>query len=214
MTTERDPMLDELGAGPGKEKVSLVSADPEIATEKKNRKDPLEVAAEVRRSSAAKEKTAKEKELRGYAVTVTGEYLAPAKDSPGRKVKMPYTVTAKVKTLDGALSTIVKYLLTDLIKKDHPEMTSVYTHHMVKAEPLAKDMPESTNLQYMPLKRLLEFVRDYSVPVDPANYPDDEGVTLRASVIDWKQNPKDFEKREALRVEEMKKKAELAELNK
>jgi hypothetical protein len=206
---EHDLLGDLAGATPEpalakakKEKVKITRVEPAPTKEA----DPLET------STAA---TASAIPTNGYRVTLKGFYLSAAKEIPGRKVKLPYELAVNVKKLEGALSLIKNHLLDKALAKRYPDFISTYTHEIVKAEPLSKDTPESGNLQFMSIPRLLEYIRTNGVPVDPKNYPTakDEGAALRKTVIDYALNPLGFAEREKQRVADMKIAAELEEMN-
>jgi hypothetical protein len=207
MIKNEDPMMGELlGDAPAK----ITSTDPDIkkAAEAK-KKDPLELATKNEKKDTPP--------VKGYAVTLKGHYFAQAKESPGRKLKMPYTVTVNVKTLDGAQGAIKKYLLDKVLTAKFPDFVSTYTYDIVDAKPLSADTPESNNLQYMALKGLLNHVAANNIPIDPSTYSthtSDGLIAFRRSVIDYTLNPLGFKEREARRVEDMAKTKELEELNK
>lgn len=175
-------------------------------------KDPLEIKEPVA-PSPVKSMDAKHSTKvggKGFAVTVRGEYYAPA-DVAGKKVKRPYSVTVNLPHLTGALSLIKNHLLLPAIKAKHPEALGFHTHEIEKAVPLSPETSESSNIQYMSMDRLRRYVEDHNVPVEVADYSD--VVDLRSAVVDYTLNPKGFEEREKLRQAERKQKAELAALN-
>jgi hypothetical protein len=200
-----DPMLAELAGEPA---ASIVKTDPEIATAAAEKKvDPLELAAP---------EAAKKTPLKGYAVTISGHYLAPALESPGRKIQKAYTEVFNVKTLEGAQGMIKKYLLDKRLAEKYPDFVSSYTYDIVDTKPLSNDTPESRNIQYMSEKILLAHIADANIPIDVDMYcPKTPAglMALRRSVIDFTLNPKDFAQREAKRVEEIKIQRDLESLN-
>lgn len=180
--------------------------------------DPLD-AANHAISLTAEEKAAKDKAdmkargVKGYKVTVAGDYYAPLPGGDGRKkTKKPYEISFNLATVDKALSIIVGRLLDKGLKKKYEDYDTHRTCEITKVETLSADTPEPTNLKFMAEDRLLRYIEDHKVPVDPKNYAGDVPA-LRRSVIDFVQNPKDFESREKRRLEDMKIDADLAKLN-
>jgi len=149
---------------------------------------------------------------KGYKVMVQGEYYASAGDGGKGKVKKSYEAAFNLPSLDSALGIIKGRLLNKALAKKYADFTSVRTHIIVSATPLTPDTPQPTNLQFMSVDRLIRFVEDTPVPLDPKTYPAD-GIELRAAIIDFVQNPVGFAEREKARVLSMKKDAELAALN-
>lgn len=201
-STPQDDLMAELnGTGAG---VTLIDA-PEHA----DMSDPLEVKAPAGPKSAVAKLAATAKPgLKGYAVTVRGEYFAPSKDQAGKKIKLPYTVVVNVPVLTGALSTIRKHLLTPALLKLDPLCSGPRTYEIVDARPLSAEMPENTNIQFMPREALEAHIKHVKAPIDPKQYPD--VTVLRAALIDFTVNPAGFEEREA---EKQVKRAELNALN-
>lgn len=158
----------------------------------------------------------KAKGIKGYKVTVRGDYYAPLPGGKGReKMKKPYEVSVNLASTDKALSIIIGRLLDKAMKRKYPDYESHRTCEIFKVEPLSEDTPESTNLQYMSDERLLRYIEDHKVPVDPKAYgTNPEGImALRRSVIDFVQNPSGFKAREERRMKDLQTDAELAELN-
>lgn len=194
-----DALLAELNGGAVVETVDPIPAKEEVS---------LEVAAPAAPKSTATTPPGLKK---GYAVTVSGHYFAAAKESPGKKLKMPYTVTAVLPTLEAALSRIKHFLLDGLIKAKYKDFVSVYTHEIISASPLTNDTPESNNLQFMSEAKLKAFIEEAKAPIDPSAYP--SVVELRKAVIDFKLNPVGFEAREGKRLATLTEGAALAKLN-
>lgn len=165
--------------------------------------DPLDVKPEPAKAP---------RDAKGYRVAVRGEYFAFAPGGGREKVKKPFNAAFNLPSLDGALGVIRGRLLDKYLNKKYTDFVSARTCCIVSATPLSDATPESTNLRYMPAERLLRYIEDHKVPIDPALYGEDE-AGLRASVIDFVQNPKGFPEREARRVDSMKADRALAELN-
>jgi hypothetical protein len=207
-----DDLMAELN-GDTTTKISNVDVMPETP-----RPDPLVVAPTVAPSPAVKLDAAHSTAAggKGYAVTVKGEFYAPAKDAPGKKITKPYEVTINLPSLDmdgqGALSVIKNKLLDQVLRKKHAQdgYLGFRSHEIVKAVPLGNS-PAVAHLQYMDRAALEKFIADNRVPILPALYPD--VAQLRQSVMDYAQNPKNFEKREAERQADLKQRAELLALN-
>lgn len=187
--------------------------------------DPLDAAnhelALTAEQKATKAKAdMKAKGIKGYSVTVRGDYYAPLPGGKGReKMKKPYEISFNLASMDKALSIIVGRLLDKGMKKKYPDYESHRTCEIVKSEPLTEDTPESTNLKYMSEERLLRYIADHKVPVNSKAYlgragdPAEGLMALRRSVIDFVQNPEGFAAREERRMKDMATDAELAALN-
>ena len=203
------------------------AATPEEAKElaaaaEEAKQDPLAVKAPKKKTAAQRvkdkalaEATAKGTAIRGYAVTLEGEYLVPAIESPGKKVKKPYRITVNVPELEGALSTIKNKLLDKVLKMKYPGYLTYVTHEIVEAKPLTADTPPAANVAYMTLEQLQAHVRAIGArecPIDLAAYGDDV-KNLRAAVVDWTLNPKGFEAREERRLASIKEDRALEALN-
>lgn len=147
---------------------------------------------------------------KGYRVTVEGNYYAPAKDAPGKKVVKPYKVEVNLPQLDGALSVIKSKLLPIVLPKKYADYLGFQTHAITGYEAIG-GAPESNHLSLMKRPQLEQFVAQNSVPLSPAEYADTE--VLRAAVIDWTLNPKDFEKREAARQADRAETKKLLDMN-
>ncbi len=180
--------------------------------------DPLD-AANHEISLTAEEKAERAREemkargVKGYKVTVAGDYYAPMPGGDGRKkVKKPYEISFNLASIEKALSLIVGRLLDKGLKKKYADYDTHRTCEIIKVETLSDDTPEPTNLKFMAEDRLLRYIEDHKVPVDPKNYSGDVAA-LRRSVIDFVQNPKDFAAREKRRLEDLKIDADLAKLN-
>lgn len=180
--------------------------------------DPLDAANhEIKLTAAEKaEKTRadmKARGVKGYKVTVAGDYYAPLPGGDGRKkVKKPYEVSFNLASVEKALSIIVGRLLDKGLKLKYPDYDTHRTCEIINVETLSDDTPEPTNLKFMAEDRLLRYIEDHRVPVDPKNYVGDVAA-LRRSVIDYVQNPKDFKTREERRLADLKMDADLAKLN-
>lgn len=146
----------------------------------------------------------------GYRVVVKGEYRAHI---PGDKAKMakPYEAAFNLPELKGALSVIKNKLLDNYLKKKYPDFASVRTQEIVDATPLDPRTPAPDSLLYMNFDALKTYARQARAPLNPSQYHD--VAHLRAALIDWKQTPKGFEKREAQRQAERKEDAALAAMN-
>lgn len=150
----------------------------------------------------------------GYAVKVRGFYFANNPEGKG-KVKKPYELVVNVAQLEAAGSTIKNKLLLPALKRKFPDAVRHRTFHIVSATPLSPEMAPVDSLQYMSREALESFARSSRVPVDlKAFAAGDVGTTqLRQSLIDFRQNPKDFAAREAERTKARLADAELSALN-
>ncbi len=213
--SQEDPLVAELR---GEKPIPGVSGIPGVTTlyapEQTFNEDPLETnpakaaPSHVQKSDA---KHATRNGGRGYAVTVAGQYYAPAETSMGRKVTKPYEITVNVPKLEGALSVIKNELLAPAIKRKHPDYLGYRTYNVIGARPLNAETPESSNLAFMTRAQLEAYASSNRVPVVPAHYPKIED--LRAAVVDYTLNPEGFAKREGAKQAERAQRAELAELN-
>jgi hypothetical protein len=201
------------------------AATPEEAKELANAKkeatvDPLAVLPKKKRSAAAaaEEKAAVEAakkgaSVRGYAVTVEGEYLVASKDVAGKKNKLPYSLTVNVRELEGALSTIKNKLLDKMLRMKYPGYLTYATHEIVDARPLTTDTPPAANVAYMTWDQLVALIREERMPISVSAYDDGDVKNLRAAVVDFRVNPTDFNLREERRLASLREDKELAALN-
>lgn len=214
---KEDDLLSELNgeASTPEEAKELADAAEEV------RRDPLALKPAKKKSAAQrlKEKavadaTAKGNAIRGYAVTLEGYYQVASAETPGKKMKKPYTITVNVPELDGALSTIKNKLLDKVLKMKYPGYLTYLTHEIVEARPLTTDTPPAANIAYMTLEQLCGHVAALGrqCPIDVTNYGDDV-KNLRAAVVDWTLNPKGFEEREERRLKSIREDRALEALN-
>jgi hypothetical protein len=213
MNTEQDPLLADLQGDPtlrGEQPDGPLPGDTTGIPE-----DPLDVRpkAAVSPVKAMDAKHSLAAGGKGYRVVVAGDYYSKSKD-PGRKADLArYELEFNLPSLDRALSLIVGKLLMPALVKKHPDAIRYRTHEIRSARPLSPETPESTNLQFMPFPGLQKFAREEHVPIDLKDPVYQDEKTLRVTLVDYVLNPKDFEKREALRREERKELAELAAMN-
>jgi hypothetical protein len=178
--------------------------------------DPLKVVPKIKKSAAKRleeEAVKVSGPLKGYAVTVRGLYTVPAADSPGKKVKKEYEITANVPTLEGALSTIKNKLLDKMLRMKYPGYVTFLTHEITDVRTLGANTPPADNVAYMNEADLASHIRMVRAPIIPSNYGGDV-VGLRAAVVDFTLNPKGFKDREEKRLADRKETAELEALNK
>ena len=180
--------------------------------------DPLDAANhELKLTAEEKETRAKAdmkaRGIKGYKVTVAGDYYAPLPGGDGRKkTKKPYEISFNLASVEKALSIIVGRLLDKGLRKKYADYDTHRTCEVTKVETLSDDTPEPTNLKFMAEDRLLRYIEDHRVPVNPKNYVNDVAA-MRRSVIDYVQNPNGFEAREKRRLEDLKMDADLAKMN-
>lgn len=200
-----------------------VAANPKEAAElaaaaKETTVDPLAVRAKKKTAvgkahdAAVSAAAAKGAALRGYAVTVEGEYLVASTEVQGKKNKCPYSVTVNVPALEGALSTIKNKLLDKVLKMKYPGYITFVTHEIVDAKPLTTDTPPPANVAYMGWDDLVNHVRAEKLPIKPADYGDNV-KELRRAVVDCVLNPTGFAEREKARLASLREDAELEALN-
>jgi len=221
---EENDLLSELNGEMGG--VTVEAATPEEARElaaaaKEAKVDPLDVAPPKRKSAAARatekakaDAAAKGTSIKGYAVTLEGDYLVASTEVPGKKMKKPYTITANLPSLEGALSVIKNKLLDKMLKMKYPGYITFTTHEIVDAKPLTADTPPAANIAYMTMGQLCSHIESRDIPIYDieATYGDDVKA-LRAAVVDYTLNPKGFVEREAARQAERKEDAALEALN-
>lgn len=215
---EENDLLAELNgdmpAAPNPKEAAELAAAAKEATV-----DPLAVKAKKKTAvakahdAAVANAAAKGAALRGYAVTVEGEYLVASAEVQGKKNKCPYKVTVNVPTLEGALSTIKNKLLDKVLKMKYPGYITYITHEIVEAKPLTTDTPPPANVAYMGWDELVAHVRAEKLPITPAAYGDNV-KELRRAVVDCVLNPSGFSEREASRLASIREDAELEALNK
>jgi hypothetical protein len=175
--------------------------------------DPLKVGPAAQQTAVkAFTAGAASRNVRGYAITVEGLYLAPSNEIMGKKTRKPYSLVVKLEKLDGALSTIKNKMLDKMLKHKYPDYVTYTTHEITRVEPMTPDTPPVDNVQFMDEAKLLSFIEFKKVPVSPKNYEGDV-KNLRAAVVDFLLNPKGFEEREAKRLVSIAEDRELAKLN-
>jgi len=214
MIYEADDLLAELNgvAATPKEGEELAAASASAKI------DPLVVRAPTKETATQKararaEATVGDNRLKGYAVTVEGMFSTASADTPGRKVKRPYVLTCNLPSLEGALSVIKNKLLDKMLTLKYPGYVTYLTHEIVDVKPLSANEPPSDNVAYMTEEQLISYVKSHKVPVDLPTYAGDV-KNLRAAVVDFILNPKDFTVREEKRVASVKEDRALEELNK
>jgi hypothetical protein len=202
-----------------------VAANPQEAKELANAEaeakiDPLAIVPKKRKSAvvlakelANKEAPARGTSIKGYAVTVKGDYSVASHDSPGKKLKKPYVLTVNLPALEGALSTIKNKLLDKMLKMKYPGYLTYLTHEIVEARPLSADTPPAANVAYMTFADLVSLIASERMPILPSNYEEGDVVNLRAAVVDFRLNPKGFEAREEKRLAGIKEDKALEALN-
>jgi len=214
---ENDDLLAELNGGTpatpkeGEELAAAKSAtahNPLVV-------DPLPPPSAVKKAEAAMKAAAGDNRLRGYKVTVEGFYSAPSVDTPGRKVKRPYAMEVNLPSLEGALSVIKNKMLDKVLKMKYPDYVTYLTHEITNVTPLTPDTPESNNVAFMSAAGLLNFIATRGVPLDlEKNYDNGKDIRgIRASVVDYLLNPKEFKKREEKRLAAAKVDRELEAMN-
>ena len=213
-TEDTDSLMAELNG---------VAATPQEAQELADAKDataanplivpPAKPLTAVQKAEAKARKIAGDNPLRGYAVTVEGDYAEASTDVPGKKVKRPYSIVVNLPHLEGALSTIKNKLLGKMLSMKYPGYITFLTHKIVNVKPLTPETPAPNNIAFMEEKQLKEFISSHDVPVSLGDYKDDL-PNLRAAVVDFMLNPKDFKKREEKRLVSIKEDRELEEMNK
>jgi hypothetical protein len=176
--------------------------------------DPLKVLPAEAKSAVARTQAAAQAKgpVKGYAVTVEGDYLTPSAEVPSKKVKKPYKITVNLTSLEGALSVIKNKLLDKMLKLKYPGYVTYSTHEITDVKTLSSDTPPVDNVAFMDRPKLLSFIEFRRVPVDVKAYGDDL-KNLRAAVVDFILNPKDFEKREEKRLKDLAETRELEKLN-
>jgi hypothetical protein len=191
---EDNDLLAELNgtAATPQEGVELANA------EKEAKHDPLAVPA-PKKKSAAKRAAEQGTAVKGYAITVEGDYAVASTEVPGKKMKKQYSITVNVPELEGALSTIKNKLLDKVLKMKYPGYLTYYTHEIVDTKPLTADTPPAANVAYMNLAQLQNHVRDQRLPIDVEKYGSDV-KNLRAAVVDCVLNPGGFVEREKKRL--------------
>lgn len=213
---QNDDLLAELNGGGG------VAATPQeakelAAAEEATKANPLIIApipkpSAIKRAEAKMSAAAGDNRLRGYAVTVEGNFSTPSVDTPGKKVKKPYSIVVNLPSLEGALSIIKNKMLDKMLKMKYPGYVTYLTHVITNVRPLTPDTPESNNIAYMTFEALCNFVKSREVPLDLTDYGNDVR-SLRAAITDWVLNPKDFVIREKKRLDEAKLQKELDAMN-
>lgn len=208
---EDSELLKELNG-----EAEITHEDPALT--KKEEKSPTDMSDEIKKAKTKKaskklnEKLQNEgKTIRGYKITVEGEYYEHSKEIKGKKNIAKYKIDVVLPSLEGALSVIKNKLLDKMLKMKYPGYSSFRTHVITDVVPLTNDMPESNDIQYMTEKRLHDFIAFKKLPIVVENYSTLN--ELREAVIDCVLNPKGFEKREEARLSERKQDKELMELN-
>lgn len=221
MENENDALLRELNGEapltPGTLSATITQPDGPLAAPAAG-KDRLDVTPAPQAPSLAGADKIHSKAAGGdgYAVKIRGTYTVRAPEGKGKVQKfyeltfnMPYLIHPR--TGASALGMIVGKLLNPKLKKIDPAAIHYRTHEVVSAEPLTPSTPPVNHLQFMDRARILQYIRDNDVPVNPAMYPD---ITeLREVVIEHKLNPEGFAEREKKRSESRADAAELLAMN-
>lgn len=192
MPKSNDPLLAEL-AGTGAELETLETPTPDVA-------DPMAVvpvpaadshvaAADAKHSTAAGGM--------GYSIRIRGQYYARMGEK--QKEIRSFERDVRLPSLDKALSVIRRKLLPTLLAKADPQFAALRVCEIVDVKPLSPTTPESQSLQFMGRDRLVAYIREYGVPLDPTLPDYKDTATLREAVMDHKVNPRGFEEREARR---------------
>lgn len=215
---EDNDLLSELNgdlpmASTPQEAKELAAAAKEATTDPLAIKPKKKTAAQKAHDAAKNAAAEKGTTLRGYAVTVEGEYLVASKEVQGKKNKEPYTITVNVPELEGALSVIKNKLLDKVLKMKYPGYITYMSHEIVGAKPLTTDTPPPANVAYMDLPALVAHVKSEGLPIDVRAYGEDV-KELRRAVVDAVLNPKGFKEREAARLASIAEDKALEELNK
>lgn len=181
------------------------------------KRDPLAVVVDghivvplAKKTSAAMKK--ENPGVRGYAVTVEGEYYVASVDFPGKKMKAPYKIVVNLPSIEGALSVIKHKLLDKMLKMKYTGYISYRTHEITAVSALTPDTPVVNNVAYMDLPSLISFIASREIPIAVEDYGGDV-KNLRDAVTDALLNPKDFKKREARRLADINETRELEKMN-
>jgi hypothetical protein len=215
-----DPLLAELQGLPSDPVSSLpgATAGVQVGPEANpdlfgpSKIDPLDVTDKAPESAVAA--SAKVHSIaaggKGYKVRVRGQYYVPASNGARGKITKEYALDFILPSVEKALVTIVTKLLRPALRKLDPASMGFRTHELVDVTPLG-GAPAPRHLALMDRKALEAHVAANDVPVKPEEYED--VTNLRDAVIDFTQNPKGFEAREAARQADRKEFAELKKLN-
>jgi hypothetical protein len=219
MTEQNDDLLAELNGNVMETAATPAEAEELAAAKKVTAHNPLIVEplpsmTAVAKAEAKMNAAAGDNRIRGYKVTVEGNYSAPSVDTPGRKVKRPYTIEVNLPSLEGALSIIKNKMLDKMLKVKFHDYITYLTHEITNVVPLTPDTPESNNVAYMSATGLLNFIATRGIPLDLRDYDDGRDIrSLRAAVTDYLLNTKDFKAREAKRLAAVKADRELEAMN-
>lgn len=152
--------------------------------------------------------------MRGFTVTVVGEYIARSGVLGNEKVARPYEIEGNIPTLHAALSIVKNKLLDPLLSKKYSDYVTYRTYHITKISPidpndasLLADIPVS----YMDRESLIQFCKKNNLPVETHLYPD--LFKLREAVEFAYTDPKGYVKKLELRRNDLEMDREVAALN-
>jgi len=139
-----------------------------------------------------------------YKVKVTGQYIARSPHSEKEKIKKNYEVEGVIPSLASALSVVKNKLLGPALAKKYPDYVAFLTHHIINITPLdetSRERMTKTEIAFMNRETLLRYIKENALPVDAAFYPD--VLKLREAVQDAKEDPEGYQKRFALKKDDL-----------
>jgi hypothetical protein len=149
-----------------------------------------------------------------FRVKVNGLYIARSPNSEKEKIKKPYQIEGNIPSLNSALSVVKNKLLAPALAAKYPDYVHYLTHHIVEVTPLdlsASEEMTRAEVQFMDRATLIRFIKESALPVDASFFP--ELQLLREAVQEAKEDPEGFQKRFALKKDDLILSAQIAAAN-
>lgn len=158
---------------------------------------------------------------KGYKVTVEGEYYA---HTPSGQIIKRYEVDVNLPKLTDdegnsvALYQIKNYLLAPLLRKKYEDYSDFRTHEITNVVDLQDPDETPDDISHMSRKQLTKLIERKNYPIHAEIF--NTVTDLRQAIIDYKDDPDSYKKREENKkhantrmMEEAATRSELAALN-
>lgn len=149
-----------------------------------------------------------------YEVTVRGDYFATSPNGDKKKVIKKYEVSCKLPEMEAALSVIVNNLLTPLLQAKYEDFVSYRTHEIAEVKDLDTGRPAPAgrkNIDIMTKKQLVDYISNNNLSVEPECYK--TLTDIRQAIRQAEENPVKFQERQKDKLEDIKVKRLLGDLN-
>ncbi len=111
--------------------------------------------------------------MKGYLVTVEGDYIGSATEFDRKRQKFPYRIKVVVANPEGALSVIKNKLLGKALRRQYPNYHMWRTHQLVSiVNRDGSKVQGITNIRLMDFDDLADYVRKNKLPVKLELYTD------------------------------------------